>query len=515
MTDYSVRRSVDPLAALRQSEESYRRLFEHHPIPGCLFDPRTLRFLAVNEAAIASYGYSREEFLAMTLDQIQPDEKPSRLREKLADRDPAGRVGSSIWRHRRKDGTPIEASISTSLVDFEGRPAWLVLAQDVTERRRLEEQLLQSQKVEAIGTLAGGVAHDFNNVLMVVRASAALLLRDLTDPQQRADTLQIDAAAQRGAELTRQLLAFSRQQVLHLEASDVNAVVEDTLGLLDKVIGEDIQTISKLEPGLPAVVVDRAQLGQVILNLAVNARDAMPNGGVLGILTAAVELDEIYAADHPGIVPGPYVLLEVTDSGAGMDDETRLRAFDPFFTTKPTGTGLGLASVYGIVSQSGGHIELSSEPGNGSTFTLYFPSVSLPVASPKPEPPVVTSLAGEETILLVEDNDAVRPVVAEALREYGYSVLEASSGAEAIRIVGELGDEIDLLFTDIVMSGMNGRELAERLTAQQPALRVLYTSGYPADAFVRPDIEGGRAGYIEKPYAPDELATRIRETLVA
>jgi two-component system cell cycle sensor histidine kinase/response regulator CckA len=497
--------------ALRSSEGSYQHLFEDHPSPVWLFDKETLRFLTVNAAAIATYGYSREEFLEMTIADLRPAEDREGLGELIASR-PDERVDVGIVRHKKKDGTVMQVALSSSTTDFEGRPARLVLALDMTEQRRLEEQLRQTQKMEAIGNLAGTVAHDFNNVLMVIRTCSGLLLNRLTDGGERQDVQQIDDAAKRGAELTHQMLAFSRQKVLHPQATDLNAIVEETLVLLRRLLGEGVETVSELDPQVESIIVDRGQLTQVIMNLAVNARDAMPGGGTLTIRTANVVLDEGYAAKHADVMAGHYALLQVTDSGTGMDEETKSRAFDPFFTSKETGTGLGLATVYGSVKQSGGHISLYSEQGMGTTFKIYFPIAGAPVEAETP-PVEVTSLEGSETILLVEDEEMIRPLVAEALRSFGYTVYEADNGASAIEIARELDGSIDLLLTDVVMPGMNGREVAEILLADDPGLTVLYTSGYPADSILRHGAADATVAYIEKPYLVDELGRKVRELL--
>jgi two-component system, cell cycle sensor histidine kinase and response regulator CckA len=370
--------------------------------------------------------------------------------------------------------------------------------------------------MDAIGSLAGGIAHDFNNILMVIRACGALLLKRLEDEGLRADVMQIDSAAQRAAELTHQLLAFSRQQVLRPETTSLNAVVEETLVLLDRLIGEDIEIVCALDPRLEPTIVDRTQLSQVIMNLAVNARDAMPDGGLITIHTANVILDEIYTTEHPDVDPGSYVLLQVTDSGEGMDEDTRGRVFDPFYTTKKAGTGLGLATVYGIVKQSGGFIWLYSEPEMGTTFKLYFPRVSATVeAEAPPGSGAMETLEGEETILLVEDEEEVRPLIAKALRSYGYRVLEASNGAQALDLAESEEAMIDMLLSDVVMPGMNGRELSERLLSEWPTMKVLFTSGYPADTIIRHGIAHATTAYLEKPYLPDELARKVREVLDA
>jgi two-component system, cell cycle sensor histidine kinase and response regulator CckA len=487
-------------------EDTYRALFDRVPGPLWVYDADTLRFLAVNDAAVAAYGYSEEEFLGMTLMDIRPPEDREAFREVLASR---GRSGPRrVWRHQRKDGALIDVVVHGVEVEFGGRPARLVLVQDVTEARRLEEQLLQAQKMEAIGSLAGGIAHDFNNLLTVVRASATMLLRRIDDPALREDVQRIDAAAEHGAELTRQLLAFGRRQVLRPQITDVNAVVDEAHALLDRLLGEHVDVVYVLDRSVGPIVVDRGQLTQVIVNLAVNARDAMPDGGVLTIETSEVNLSEAYVADHVGVTPGLHVSLRISDTGSGMDEATQTRAFDPFFTTKSEGTGLGLSTVYGIVNQSNGHVWLYSEPGLGTTFKLYFPRVSA-VPEAAVDEREVRSLEGDETILLVEDDASVRPLVARTLRGYGYTVLEAATPSEALATDAD----VDLLLTDVVMPEMNGRELAQRMVERRPGLKVVFTSGYPADATVRVGIAADTAAYIEKPFLPDELARKLRERL--
>ncbi|HEX7083950.1 MAG TPA: ATP-binding protein [Gaiellaceae bacterium] len=495
--------------SLRLSEESYRLLFEHHPNPMWLFDPETLRFVAVNDAAIAAYGWSREEFLAMTIDDIRPEEDVDALRGQLDDGERTY-VPSQIWRHLRKDGSIIDVAITSNGVEFAGRPVRVVLAQDVTEQRRLEEQLRQAQKMEAIGRLAGGVAHDFNNLLVVIRGYSGALAEALErDEELQRQAVAIDQAGERAASLTRQLLAFSRRQVLRPAVVSVNDVVSETRSLLDRVIGEDVQLTTELEPEPWRVLADPGQLVQVILNLAVNARDAMPDGGTLSIRTGNVELDAEYAAGHVGVDPGQYVLLQVTDSGVGMDRETQEHVFEPFFTTKEEGTGLGLATVHGIVRQSGGHIWLYSEPGLGTTFKLYLRRTELAPVAAAPAPDAAR-LGGDETLLLVEDDEGVRTFVSLTLAGRGYRVLEADRADTAEQIAAS-ADGIDLLITDVVMPGRSGRELADRLQAAKPGLRVLFTSGYPGDAVLRSDAAD--TDFLEKPFGPLELARAVRRLL--
>jgi len=461
-----------------------------------------------NPGAERLYGYSAGEAIGRSIEMLVPpgrEDEPHRNLERI-------RAGGRVTRYetfrRRKDGTEVEVSVTVSPIRDAGGAivGTSSIASDLTERRRLEQQLVRAQKLEAVGALAAGVAHDFNNVLMVIRACSALLLKGVAGDERR-DVEQIDEAAQRGAELTRQLLAFSKQQVLHPELADVNVVVRQTLGLLERVIGEDVDIALELASELPPIMVDRGQLGQVIVNLAVNARDAMPEGGTLAVSTAAVELDSDYAFAHAGVAPGSYVRIQVTDTGTGMSGETKEHVFDPFFTTKEAGTGLGLSTVHGIVEQSGGHIWLYSEPGSGTAFKLYFP-VAEGAAVRRVEPSVAPH--GTETVLFVEDEETVRVIVAETLRSYGYTVLEAGGGEEALRTTSEHEGHIDLLLTDVSIPGLNGHDLAELLVEAQPELAVVYTCGYP------PDVNASsRAAYVEKPYDPVDLARTMRAVLDA
>lgn len=408
--------------------------------------------------------------------------------------------------------------IKVPLRSAEGEPQVLGVATEITHRKELESQLRQAQKMEAVGQLAGGIAHDFNNVLTAVLGYTRLLLKDATLPQQaRGDIEEIEQAARRAASLTQQLLAFSRKQMLQPAVLDVNDVVQGMRSLLRRLIGEHITLVATLDPRPMLVRADLGQLQQVIVNLAVNARDAMPAGGTLTIATGAVELGPNFVAARPGSQPGPHILLQVTDTGMGMDAETRGRVFEPFFTTKAVGkgSGLGLATVYGIVKQSGGYIDVSSEPTRGSVFTLYLPRVmdGIPVApeAPAAEPP----RAGGETVLLVEDEVGVRNLARRALQRFGYRVLEAGNGEEALMIARQSRDPIHLLLTDVVMPEMGGRELAQVLQHERPATRVLYTSGYPDTAGLQEEVQESVVAYLPKPYTPEELGRKVREVLDA
>jgi two-component system, cell cycle sensor histidine kinase and response regulator CckA len=368
--------------------------------------------------------------------------------------------------------------------------------------------------MEAIGRLAGGVAHDFNNLLTVIRGHGELMLRKMGgDHPLRRNLQEMGLAAERASALTHQLLAFSRKQVLQPRTLDLGEVVDRMSTLLQRLIGEDVQLATRRLEALGSVRADPAQMEQVIVNLAVNGRDAMPRGGVLDIELGNVDVDETYARGHPGMVPGRYVVLSVTDTGHGMDADTKALIFEPFFTTKEAGkgTGLGLATVYGIVKQSDGFISVYSEPGRGTTFKMYLPRVDQP-----PEPLVVRRepavVHGTETVLLVEDEDALRALLRELLESFGYSVLEAGLGADALRVAREHPGAIHVLLSDLVMPQMTGRELAERLTRLRPETKVLFMSGYAAGAAPHQEIPGG-AAYIEKPFTADAVAGAIRALL--
>lgn len=395
----------------------------------------------------------------------------------------------------------------------------LALAESRARARSLEAQLLLSQKMEAIGRLAGGVAHDFNNILTAIGGYADLLLADLPAQDRcRHDVEEIHQAAQRAAALTQQLLAFSRRQVMQPKVVDLNALVTDIERMLRRLIGEDILFATVLHPRVGNVRADPGKLEQVIVNLAVNARDAMPDGGRLTIETRNVELDESSLAEHPSVAPGRYVLLSVSDTGVGIDEETRAHIFEPFFTTKARGkgTGLGLATVYGIVNQTGGHIWPYSEPGRGTTMQVYLPRVDGP-ADPIEQPEAVApeALRGRETILLVEDEEPVRSVTRQLLERNGYTVFEAADGPTALGLVGGANGEVpfDLLLTDVVMPGMSGRELADHLKVSRPHLTVLFMSGYTDDAVVRHGMLERGLAYLEKPFRPPALLRKVRDAL--
>jgi len=416
----------------------------------------------------------------------------------------------------RRDGTLIWVETLMSVTSWRHGTALLATFVDVTERKRLEDHLRQSQKMEAIGRLAGGVAHDFNNLLTVIsgRAQIELLRPELSGPSRRNIDL-IAEAASRASTLTKQLLAFSRKQVLQPRVLDVDIVVARMEPLLRRLIGEDIDLVTATEPGLGRVRADPGQLEQVVLNLAVNARDAMPRGGRLTVETANAELDEAYARQQADVHPGPYVILAVSDTGVGMDAETRAHLFEPFFTTKGVGegTGLGLATVYGIVKQSGGHITAYSEVGRGTTIKIYLPRVDAASEVRGAEPEPVVLRRGSETVLLVEDDEAVRELTCEVLEMHGYTVLAVADAGEAPRVLEGASRPIHLLVTDVVMPRLSGRELTERLRSLRPGLKVLYISGYAGTAVVHHGVLDPGTPFLQKPFTPDALLRSVRKVL--
>jgi nitrogen-specific signal transduction histidine kinase/ActR/RegA family two-component response regulator len=410
----------------------------------------------------------------------------------------------------------LESKASTILK--QGRVERLIIVnRDITERKHLEEQFRQSQKMDAIGQLSGGVAHDFNNLLGVIIGYAEVVQEGTADqPELRACVDEILKAADRAASLTRQLLAFSRQQVMDPKVLDLNAVVKDMQKMLQRLIGEDIRLTTELGNSPVRVKADQGQIEQVIMNLAVNARDAMPQGGSLTLATSNFHMDENFIRRYPyPVLVGDYVLLTVTDSGAGMDATTRARAFEPFFTTKGKGkgTGLGLSTVYGVVKQSGGYIDLCSEPGAGTTFKIYLPQVEGAVAEPEQSGELPASLHGSETVLLVEDEASLRKLSSHLLQLCGYSVIEAECGAEAIKLSLEYQKPIQLLLTDVVMPGMSGRMLADELVKQRPKLKVLYMSGYTGQRVGAHGVLTEGSLFLPKPFTREALASKVRIAL--
>jgi len=515
---HQVRRQLEASEQQRQeSEVSYRTLVERAPM-GIYRSSAEGKFLSVNAALVRMLGYDSPEAVQQ-LDMARDVYADPAERQRLLDRDTYTEREydevEATW--KRKDGLLLKVQLSVRAVRnvASGVAYYETIVRDVTEQRRLQAQLMQAQKMEAVGRLAGGVAHDFNNLLTVIISYSDLLLEDLgRDDPKREDVAAVRKAAEGAAALTHQLLAFSRQQVLQPKVLDVNATVASTEKLLRRLIGEDIQLVAKLGSGLGSVKADPGQIEQVIMNLAVNARDAMPAGGQLTIETANVEMDEAYVRGHPLAQPGRYVMLAVSDTGTGMDEQTKAHIFEPFFTTKELGkgTGLGLATVYGIVKQSGGFIWLYSEPGHGTSFKIYMPRVdeSAERATPAAAAPLPR---GTETILVVEDAPAVRAVTRQVLERQGYTVLEAPNGGAALVLATKHHGPIHLLLTDVVMPGVNGRQLAEQLARPRPDMMVLFTSGYTDDSVVRHGVLESGIAYLQKPFTPDGVARKVREVL--
>jgi two-component system cell cycle sensor histidine kinase/response regulator CckA len=512
-------KEAEERSARRQAEAQYQLLFDSNPHPMWVFDRETLAFLAVNDATVQQYGYSRSEMLGMTIKDIRLPEEVPALMEELDSSSWPGSNFSRVWKHRRKDGSIIDVETGANPIAFQGRQAVLVLAHDVTEKKKLEAQLHQSQKMEAIGQLAGGVAHDFNNLLGVITGYTELLLKDLGAHHpglRRAE--QIQRAAERAGGLTRQLLAFSRKQVLEPKVLDLNAIVLDVEKMLQRLIGEDIQLVTVFASGLGYVKADPGQMEQVIVNLAVNARDAMPRGGKLIIETANVDLDGNYSRLHAEVKPGSYVMLAVSDTGHGMDADTMSHIFEPFFTTKEAGkgTGLGLSTVFGIVKQSGGHVAAYSEVGRGTSFKVYLPRTeeegrALSAGAVRVEMPST----GSETILVVEDAEALRLLITEILEVGGYRVLPGASPEEALASAEAHNGPIHLLLTDVVMPGMSGRQVADRIKASRPAVRVMYMSGYTDEAIGQHGALEPGTHFMQKPFTAGALLRKVREVLEA
>ncbi|MGH7538089.1 MAG: response regulator [Gemmatimonadales bacterium] len=500
---------------LRQSQERFSKVFRASPIGIAITTEQGGQYVDVNDAFLALVGYERKEVIGRTAFEIGVWRDPAvrtRVLDGLRER---GTVPNVDLELQTKGGDIRVVLGSFERIDLDGRPCLLSLVHDISERQLLEEQLRQAQRMEAVGRLAGGVAHDFNNLLSVIIGYCDLLFRRIPpDAPERADLQEIRGAADGASGLTRQLLAFSRRQVLEPRLLDLNAVVANARRLLERVLGEDVELVMRLAPTLPAVRADAGQLDQVLMNLAVNARDAMPDGGKIFFETKVVDVEDAYARGHSGARPGTHVLLAVRDTGVGMDQQTQAHIFEPFFTTKQVGkgTGLGLATVYGIVKQSGGFVEVSSELDQGATFEIYLPPAEgVAEAGSVPEPESV-ALRGTETVLVVEDSPQLRTLVKEVLAFQGYEVLEAASGNDALQVARQHGGHIDLLVTDVIMPGMNGPQLADQLTAQRPGLKVLFASGHSTDAVVRFGIEAGTA-YLQKPFTPDLLARKVREIL--
>jgi PAS domain S-box-containing protein len=503
---------------LRVSEKRYRDLVENardliysHDLEG--------NYTSINKAGEQITGYTREESLSMNIAQTVAPEYLEKARRMIVGKLTGEEVTAYELEIIAKDGRRIPVEVNTRLVYQAGVPCGVQgIARDITDRRELEDQLRQSQKLEAVGQLAGGVAHDFNNMLTVINGYSDLLLRGLgQDDPMHSKVEEIKKAGERASSLTRQLLAFSRKQVLQPKVLQLRSVVADVDKMLRRLIGEDIDLLTVLAPELGSIKADPGQIEQVVMNLAVNARDAMPQGGKLTIEAENVYLDGEYVSHHITAAPGPYVMLAVSDTGVGMDEKTKARIFEPFFTTKEVGrgTGLGLSTVYGIVKQSGGNIWVYSEVGKGTTFKIYLPRVDGVVDSDSTRNATAELPRGHETVLLAEDEEQVRRMTRTILEMNGYRVLEASSGDEALATYKQHEGRIDLVITDVVMPQMSGRELAQSLEALRPGIKVLYVSGYTDDAIVRHGLLDAGIAFIQKPFTPEALSRKVREVLDA
>jgi signal transduction histidine kinase len=493
--------------AMRESEERLRLIFDH--VSDALFiADDSGRIIDANPAACALSSQPLEKIQALTMAQVLPESSQQGATEYFSTGDRSSFASRPQSQSDRRVLDVRSAAFAPGVLVYTVR--------DLTRQRKLEDQLVQAQKMEAVGQLAGGVAHDFNNLLTVIMSYSSMLLADMgADDAVRGDIQEISDAAGRAAALTRQLLAFSRKQVLQIRAVNVNAVVTDVEKMLRRLIGEDILLTTHLDPGLALINADPGQLEQVLINLAVNARDAMAGGGDLTITTQNAELSDEHGDRHLDAAPGSYVMLAVTDTGSGMTKEVQQRLFEPFYTTKGPGkgTGLGLATVHGIVKQSGGDVYVYSELDHGTTFKVYFPRLTK--AQPVPTPPEhrAGTPIGSETVLLAEDDEAIRTLGSRVLGALGYNVLVARTGGEALRIVAEYPGRIDLIATDVVMPEMNGSQLVERVLEARPGIRVLFMSGYTDDEVMRRGVIDGQTAFLQKPFTPDLLAHKVREVL--
>jgi two-component system cell cycle sensor histidine kinase/response regulator CckA len=500
--------------ALRESEERYRRIVETTNEGVWQLDDKT-RTTFVNGRMATLLGYTPEQLLGVSMLEFVHEASRSAVKAGISSR---ARSASSQLEARfvRSDGKDLWVLLdSTPIFEGSGYLGALTMMMDVSQRKRLEDQLRQAQKMEAIGNLAGGVAHDFNNILSVILGYAQMILEGVKpgDPL-RDDLEELNRASERARDLTAQLLAFSRRQILEPRTLDLNRVLRGLEPMLRRLLREDIELSFLTSQDIGTVLADSGQIEQIVINLLVNARDAIRDGGKISIETGNVDLDAEYAAAHHDVTPGRYVMLAVSDTGVGMDAAVQERIFEPFFTTKEQdhGTGLGLATVFGIVKQSGGHIWVYSELGEGSTFKIYLPRTQGQVdLTPAPQTP--TTVRGTETILIVEDQDQLRTMMRVALRRLGYNVLDAPNAGEALLVCERYAAKIHLLLTDVVMPRMSGRQLAERLAPLRPDMLVLYLSGYTENTIVHHGVLDAGVSFLQKPITPDVLARKVRQLL--
>ncbi len=514
--------------ALRTSEDRYRTLFDVSSDGILIADSETKQLRHANPAAFRMLGYSEQELTQLSVKDIHPEESLACIDARFEAQARGDKTLAEDIPYLRKDGTILYADIAAATIELQGRKCTVGLFRDITERKRaekerqeLEAQLRQSQKMEAIGQLAGGVAHDFNNLLTAILGNSEILLTALAEKAAatseellRPGLEQIQSAGEQAASLTRQLLAFSRREITRPEVLDPKKVVGDMEGLLRRLIGEHIQLDIRLSAETYFILADPGQIEQIVLNLVVNAADAMPNGGRLEIRVEEAELSETSVAGYADAKPGRHVLLSVVDNGTGITPETLERMFEPFFTTKSVGkgTGLGLATVYGTVKQLGGHISGDSKPGVGSTFNVCIPIVDKKAAEKEPHDMPTSSYAGE-TILVCEDQDLVRNVMCQALRAAGYTVIEVDNGKQALEAVEAHDGTIDILISDVIMPGMSGKELADSLATEHPDTHVLFVSGYTADHLDDHGVRSEAVEFLQKPFGPTALLRRVREVL--
>jgi PAS domain S-box-containing protein len=518
MIDVTKQKTME--AALRASEDRFS-CFAEASVDGIIIHEMG-RIVDSNGTADRMLGYAPGELAGRMATELTVPEERERMLAHIRSGSEAAVQGHAV----RRDGTTFPVEVRPRNLVVRGASRRFVVVRDITERLRTEvalhdteQQLRQAQKLEAVGRLAGGVAHDFNNLLTVITVFTQLVIDGLaaSDPRQ-GDLREVAKAARRAGDLTRQLLAFSRKQVMRSVVLDLNDVVRDVETMLRRVIGEDVRLDTQFQAGAASVLADRGQIEQVLMNLVVNARDAMPAGGTLTTSTGTAEVDDAFVRRHAAtdLVPGRYVRLDVTDTGIGMDDGVKARIFEPFFTTKPSGsgTGLGLSTVYGIVTQSNGCVLVRSAPREGATFSVYLPAVA-PARDPDAARVEREYRKGTETILLVEDEDSVRDVARRILEAAGYAVVVARNGLEALEIASTTIGEIDLLLTDLVMPGLGGRELAERLVRDRPRTRVLFMSGYTEDAAVHRGFMGSTVDFLAKPFTVEKLTSHVRAVLDA
>jgi len=500
---------------LRESEGRYRDLVELSP--EAIYIQQDGKIAFINSAGVSLLGASSPaELLGKPVaDILHPDSRETANDRILMERKEIRDLSALEEKYIRLDGAPVELEVSAVSVDYLGKPALQVFARDITGRKQLEEQLRQSQKIEAVGRLAGGIAHDFNNLMTVITGYVGLMKKRMENPALVSRGLEeIGKAGQRATRLTQQLVAFGRKQILQPQVMDLNSIVSNMDKMLRRLIGDDIELVTILGNRLGRVKADPGQIEQVIVNLVLNARDAMPKGGRITIETANAKLDASVTWKHRDIPDGPYSTLVIRDSGIGMDEETKLHLFEPYFTTKDVGkgSGLGLATVHGIIRQSGGDIRLESEPNKGSTFTIWLPRTE-EVPAKEPIELVLEVPPGRETILVVEDAEPVRVLVRDALEDAGYKVIEASNGREALERISQNPEPIHLMLTDVVMPKMGGRTLATQVASLHPETKILFMTGYVGDGVNGKYHPLGRRPSISKPFTPEELAHKVREVL--